>query len=277
MGAALSEPRFIDVDGAALRVRTAGQGPAIVLVHGWALDLDMWRVPIELLSKRYRVLAYDRRGFGYSTGVPGIEQDVLDLDRLLEQFDIEHAAVVGMSQGARVALRWALKHPQRATCLVLDGPPAEGMPQPPGGEEIPIQDYRELVGREGIDAFRRLWLEHPFMQLHTSAPGTHQLLREIAARYPARDLLMDEQAASSPLKARDLQRLTVPTLVLSGDYDSQQRRSIARLLTQTLPNARLRTMSGAGHLAALDDPQLYAKVLHDFLSSQAATAAGAAT
>jgi 3-oxoadipate enol-lactonase len=277
MGAALSEQRFIDVDGAALRVRTAGQGPAIVLVHGWALDLDMWRVPIELLSKRYRVLAYDRRGFGYSTGVPGVEQDVLDLDRLLEQFDIQHTAVVGMSQGARVALRWALKHPERASCLVLDGPPAEGMPQPPGGEEIPIQDYRELVGREGIDAFRRLWLEHPFMQLHTSAPGTHQLLREIAARYPARDLLMDERAASSPLRARDLQRLTVPTLVLSGEYDSQQRRSIARQLTQTLPNARLRTVSGAGHLAALDDPQLYAKVLHDYLSSQAAMAAGTAT
>ena len=132
MGAALSAERFIEVEGAVLRVRTAGKGPAIVLVHGWALDLEMWRTQIELLSQQYRVIAFDRRGFGHSSGVPGIEQDVLDIDRLLEQFDIEHTAIVGMSQGARVALRWALKHPERASCLVLDAPPAEGLSQPAG-------------------------------------------------------------------------------------------------------------------------------------------------
>jgi pimeloyl-ACP methyl ester carboxylesterase len=273
VGAALSEERFIDVEGAALRVRSAGEGPAIVLVHGWALDLDIWRAQIDLLSQWYRVIAFDRRGFGHSSGVPGIEQDVLDIDRLLARFDIEHAAVVGMSQGARVALRWALKHPERASCLVLDGPPAEGMSQPPGGEEIPIEDYRERVRRDGIDAFRRLWLQHPFMQLHTSASSAHQLLREIADRYPARDLLLEERQQSAPLRGRDLQRLTVPTLVLSGQYDSQQRRSIARQLTQTLPNARLKTVTGAGHLAALDEPDAYSKGLHDFFSSQPARAA----
>ena len=277
METVLSEERFIDVDGAALRVRRAGEGPAIVLVHGWALDLDMWRMQIELLSQWYRVIAFDRRGFGHSTGEPGIEQDVLDMDRLLARFDIEHAAVVGMSQGARVALRWALKHPERATCLVLDAPPAEGMSQPPGGEEIPIDEYRERARREGIDAFRRLWLQHPFMQLHTRVASAHQLLREIAARYPAQDLLMEERPALSLLAERDLQRLPVPTLILSGELDSQQRRSIARHLTQTLPDARLKTVAGAGHLASLDDPMAYSQAVHDFYSSQPAVAAGAVT
>lgn len=274
MGAALSDERFIEVDGAVLRVRAVGEGPAIVLVHGWALDLDMWRTPIELLSQRYRVIAFDRRGFGRSSGVPGVEQDVLDIGRLLEQFDIEHTAVVGMSQGARVALRWALKHPQRAACLVLDAPPAEGLSQPPGGEEIPIDDYRERLRLEGIRTFQRLWRQHPFMQLHTNDPRAHQLLSEIAARYPAQDLLMDEPPPLPPLRGRDLQRLNVPTLVLSGEYDSLQRRSIARHLVQALPNARLKTVMGAGHLAALDDPVAYAQALRDFFSSQPAISAG---
>ncbi|HEY0939638.1 MAG TPA: alpha/beta hydrolase [Steroidobacter sp.] len=274
MGAALSEDRFIDVDGATLRVRSAGEGSAVVLVHGWALDLDMWRAQIERLSHWYRVIAFDRRGFGQSTGEPGIERDVLDIDRVLERFDIEHAAMVGMSQGARVALRWALRHPQRTSCLVLDAPPAEGLPRPPGGEEIPIDDYRELLRREGIDAFRRLWLQHPYMQLHSDDVSARQLLREIVDRYPAKDLLMQQRPFSSPVEARDLRRLPVPTLVLSGEYDSPQRRSIAKLLAETIQNARLHTIAGAGHLAALDAPDLYTRTLHGFFSSQAARAAG---
>lgn len=278
MGAALSDERFIDVEGARLRVRSEGEGPAVVLVHGWALDLDMWRAQIDQLSRRYRVIAFDRRGFGRSSGVPAIEQDVVDIDGLLTQFDIEHVAVVGMSQGARVALRWALKHPERTSCLVLDGPPAEGLSQPPGGEEIPIEDYRAALHRGGIDAFRRLWLQHPFMQLHTNDAEVQQLLRDIVARYPAKDLLRNERPQSSMLsllRGRDLQRLQVPTLVLSGEYDSQQRRSIARQLVQALRNARLKTIAGAGHLAALDAPIVYTHTLHDFFSSQPAMAAGA--
>lgn len=275
MGTALSEEQFIPVDGAVLRVRIAGEGPAIVLVHGWALDLDMWRAQIDQLSQRYRVIAFDRRGFGRSSGTPGIESDVLDIDCLLEQFDIEHTAVVGMSQGARVALRWALKHPQRASGLVLDAPPAEGLSQPAGDEEIPIEDYRGRLRREGIEAFRRHWLQHPFMQLHTGDPRAHRLLSEIAARYPAQDLLMGEPPQLSPLRGRDLQCLEVPILVLSGEYDSQQRRSIARRLVQALPNARLKTVMGAGHLSSLDEPVAYAQALNDFFSSQAAPAAGA--
>ncbi|MDY6948024.1 MAG: alpha/beta hydrolase [Pseudomonadota bacterium] len=275
MGAALSDQQFIEVEGAALRVRSAGQGPAIVLIHGWALDLEMWRDQIELLSPRYRVIAFDRRGFGLSSGEPDIEQDVLDIDRVLARFEIERAAVVGMSQGARVALRWALKHPERAACLVLDGPPADGMSPPPGGDEIPLEDYRERARRDGIDAFKRQWLLHPFMQLQTKASGAQQLLREMAIRYPARDLLLEQRPPHSPLRGCDLQRLLVPTLILSGEYDSQQRRSIARQLTQALPNARLKTVVGAGHLAVLDDPGTYSAILRDFISSQRALAAGA--
>lgn len=246
-----------------------------MLVHGWALDLDMWQAQIDLLADRYRVIAFDRRGFGRSSGVPDIEQDVRDIERLLDCFALSRAAIVGMSQGARVALRWAQKHPDRASCLVLDGPPAEGGSQSLGARELPIDDYRDRIRREGIDAFRRMWLEHPFMQLHTSAPCAHLLLREIAVRYPAWDLLMNEPSPLSLLAERELLRLNVPTLILSGEHDSAQRRSIANRLAQTLPDARLKVLPGAGHLAALDDPGAYVQALRDFFSSQPAMVVGA--
>lgn len=262
------------MESASLRVRIAGEGPVVVLVHGWALDLDLWRAQIDLLADRYRVIAFDRRGFGRSSGVPSIQQDVLDIDRLLDCFAISRAAVVGMSQGARVALRWALERPEQVSCLVLDGPPAEAGSPSLGVQEIPIDEYRDRVRRDGIDAFRRLWLQHPYMQLHTSAPRVHQLLREIAARYPASDLLMNALPDLPLLTERDLRRLNVPTLVLSGEHDSAQRRSIASWFVRELRDARLQVVASAGHLAALDDPGAYTRALHDFFSSQPAMAAG---
>jgi 3-oxoadipate enol-lactonase len=267
--------QFIDVGGASLRVRTAGVGPAVVLVHGWALDLDMWQGQMEALARWYRVIAFDRRGFGCSSGIAGIEHDVGDIERLLERFGISQAAIVGMSQGARVALRWAMRHPRQAVRMVLDGPPREGLPQASGtAQEIPMEHYRDLVRREGIDAFRQLWLQHPFMHLQTSATGAHRLLQQIAARYPAQDLRIDELCQLSPVNERDLQRLDVPTLILSGERDSHERRSIAAQLTHALPNARLNVVRRAGHLSALDNPDAYAKALHEFLSNQPAFAAG---
>lgn len=262
------------MESASLRVRIAGEGPVIVLVHGWALDLDSWAAQIDLLANRYRVIAFDRRGFGRSSGVPSIEQDVLDIGWLLDGLAISRAAVVGMSQGARVALRWALKRPEQVPCLVLDGPPAEGGPPSLDVPEIPIDEYRDRIRREGIDAFRRMWLQHPYMQLHTGAPRVHQLLREITGRYPASDLLMNALPDLPLLAERDLRRLNVPTLVLSGEHDSAQRRAIASWFVQALPDARLQVVPGAGHLAALDDPDAYTQALHDFFANQPAMAAG---
>jgi 3-oxoadipate enol-lactonase len=275
VGTTLRAECFIEVERASLRARIVGEGPAVVLVHGWALDLDLWRPQIDLLADRYRVIAFDRRGFGRSSGMPSIQQDVLDLGRLLDELAISRAAVVGMSQGARVALRWALQYPEQVSCLVLDGPPGEGGSPSFGVQEIPIDEYRDRIRRDGIDAFRRMWLQHPYMQLHTSAPWAHRLLREMTGRYPATDLLTNALSDLPLLAERDLRRLDVPTLVLSGEHDSAQRRSIASWFVHALSDARLQVVPATGHLAALDDPGTYARALHDFFSNQPAMAAGA--
>jgi 3-oxoadipate enol-lactonase len=270
--------RFIRSGAVTLRVRSAGRevGPAIVLIHGWALDLDMWQAQFDALSDRYRVLAFDRRGFGESSGKPGIEHDVHDVERVLEVCGISQAAIVGMSQGARVALRWAMSHPARVSCMVLDGPPRDGLPSAVGTtQEIPIESYRELARREGMDAVRQVWLQHPLMCLHTSEPAARARLRQIAARYRGEDLLSDYLSQPSRVSERELLQLKVPTLILNGERDSDERRSVAAQLSRTLPNARLKIIPGAGHLAAIDNPDGYNNVLGEFLSSQPALAGGA--
>jgi pimeloyl-ACP methyl ester carboxylesterase len=256
---------FLEADRARLRIRSAGDGPAVLFLHGWALDLEMWTPQFEALASRYHLIAFDRRGFGVSSGVPGIEHDVRDIERVLAAVAVERAAVVGMSQGARVGLRWALRFPQRTSCLVLDGPPYEDA-QAGGKQEIPLALYRELIRREGIEAFRKRWLEHPLMRLHTSDARMRSLLEGMVGRYCANDLAGE----SPPARIASLQALTTATLIINGEHDSAPRRAAGAALAHALPDARLEIVPRAGHLANLDNPGAYNALLENFFAQQAA-------
>ncbi|HET9448354.1 MAG TPA: alpha/beta hydrolase [Steroidobacteraceae bacterium] len=267
MGQALDD--FIQVRGARLRVRTAGAGAAVLLIHGWTLDLDMWTPQFAALADRYRLIAFDRRGFGLSTGTPGVERDLADIEALLAQLSIEQIAIVGMSQGARVALRWAMRFPQRTTCLILDGPPHDLLASGRSDGEIAFAQYRELVRREGIEEFRRQWLEHPLMRLHTHDVRTRALLRRMVNCYPGRDLLADE--AERLPAAGDLTQLDLPVLVINGVHDSAARIGAGAELARMLPDVRRAAIPAAGHLANLDNPGAYNAALGEFLASEYAS------
>ena len=264
MGQALDE--LIEVRGARLRVRTAGKGPAVLLIHGWTLDLDMWTPQFAALARRFRLIAFDRRGFGMSTGAPGIEHDLADIEQLLTRLSLEQIAIVGMSQGARVALHWALRFPHRTTCLVLDGPPRDLLAVGRSDGEIAFSVYRELVRSEGIEAFRRQWLDHPLMRLHTQDVRARTLLREMVNRYPGRDLLADDTERVSSVS--DLSQLDLPVLVINGEHDSDARIGAGAELTLALPDVRLAAIPAAGHLANLDNPGAYNAALDEFFSSE---------
>jgi pimeloyl-ACP methyl ester carboxylesterase len=268
MGQALNEliDHFIDMGGARLRVRTAGKGPAVLLIHGWTLDLDMWTPQFAALTNRYRLIAFDRRGFGLSTGTPGIEHDLADIEQLLAELSVEQIAIVGMSQGARVALRWAMRYPHRTTCLVLDGPPRDLLALGRSDGEITFSVYRELVRSEGIEAFRRQWLEHPLMHLRTHDVRARTLLREIVNRYPGHDLLADDTERVSSVG--DLSQLDLPILIINGEHDSDARIGAGTDLARALADVRLAVIPTAGHLSNLDNPGAYNAVLGEFLSSE---------
>jgi 3-oxoadipate enol-lactonase len=262
MGSPLNE--FVEVRGARLRVRTAGNGPAILFVHGWAIDLDMWTPQFAALADRYRLIAFDRRGFGYSSGTAGIDHDLADIEQLLARLGIDSIAIVGMSQGARVALRWALRSPRSTRCLVLDGPPRDilAVGRPEG--EITLAAYRELVRDQGIDAFRRQWLQHPLMRLYTNEPRAHALLRDMVGRYPAQDLMGDETAQLSGIGS--VQQLDLPILIVNGEHDTATRIGAGAQLARALPYAQLAIIPGAGHLSNLDNPGAYNQALAQFLA-----------
>jgi pimeloyl-ACP methyl ester carboxylesterase len=260
--------------GARLRYRDEGAGPAVVFIHGWTLDLEVWDPQAAALAGDFRVLRYDRRGFGLSEGAPGIAADVADLARLLEHLGIGAAALVGLSQGARVALAFTLRHPERVTALVLDGPPDEIRdPGAAGDEDISIAQYRSLAREQGVEAFRRAWSDHPLMRLHAADAAGRELVARMLARYPARDLQGPAAPPAPPAGAAALSRLRRPVLVVNGELDTPVRRRAGEALARTVPGAERVVLAGAGHLPNLDAPRAYNDAIQAFLRRQSRAAA----
>ncbi len=247
--------QYLQVNGARLRWRIAGSGPALVLLHGWPLDLEYWNPLCTLLTSQFTVLRFDRRGFGLSSGLPDIHRNVDDLLVLLDEASMARPVLIGMSQGARLALHFASRVPERTRALILEGAPAVE-----AESEVPMARYRALLAEQGPAALREAIVQHPLMQLRTPDPAMHALLAGVVGRYPALDL----QHVVPRARAPDLGTITAPTLILNGTCDSQARLAAGRRLQASITDARRVELSGAGHLAALDDPPAYAAAIITF-------------
>ncbi len=115
--------RYFTTDGARLRYRDEGRGPAVLMVHGWTLDLQMWEPQVAALRDAFRLVRFDRRGFGLSSGRPSGSQDIADIRALCAHLSIERVALVGMSQGVRAVMGFARAAAPAVSGLILDGPP----------------------------------------------------------------------------------------------------------------------------------------------------------
>lgn len=253
--------QFVVVDGTRLRFRDEGRGPAVLLVHGWTLDLEMWNPQVTALRDAFRLIRLDRRGHGLSGGMAGPERDSEDLAALCRHLGLTRVALLGMSQGARAVLDFAGARPERVDALILDGPPPL---ESEADADLPLERYAVLARTHGVEAFRHEWARSAMMQLRTQDPEARALLAAMIARYPGNDLT--HWAPRTERAAHGLQSLTAPTLILSGAFDLPSRGHAARRLAAHLSDAELAVIAGAGHLPNLDSPDVYSQLCRQFLA-----------
>jgi pimeloyl-ACP methyl ester carboxylesterase len=260
---------WLERPGARLRWRDEGTGPTLLLLHGWALDLSLFDPLVARLGDGVRCLRFDRRGYGESSGDPALETDVADAFALLDATATRHCAVLGMSQGARVAAALARRAPARVSHVVLDGAPAlRGLAEEEHEPELPLEEYRRLAEHD-LPGLRAALSGHPLLQLARPTDASRTLVEAIIARYRAVDLLSTVPAPPAPASAASLpSAFDQPVLVLNGAEDSQARLRIGMRLATVLPNACRVVLADAGHLACLDQPAAYADALCAFLRSE---------
>lgn len=243
-----------------------GSGPAVVLLHAGIADRTMWSERLErLVDAGYRAVAVDLPGFGEAQITPGEQAPWADVLRTMDELSIERAALVGNSFGGAVALRVALVAPDRVSALALiSAPPPALEPSPElesawEAEEAALQrgDIEAAVAAV-VDAW--------------TLPDASPELRDRVAVMQRRAFALQAEApptmeAPDPVEQRPetLPRLSVPTLVAAGELDKRDFRQGAEAMARTLPHARHAVINGAGHLAPLETPVAFRKLVLAFL------------
>ncbi len=255
-----------DVGGLSLAVDIRGDGPALLLVHGFPLDRTLWAHQVATLGG-WRRIAPDLRGMGLSdTPADGysIAAYADDLVRLLDRLRAKQAVVAGLSMGGYIAFDLVRRYRDRVAGLILvdtraDADGAEGR----AGRDAAIQ----LARAEGSRAVAERMLPRVLGRTtQQTQPVLVEQVREMMARAPVAGVIgalgaMRDRADSTPL----LPAIDCPTLVVVGQEDELTPPSAARALADAIPSAALTTIPSAGHLSPLEAPTAVSRVLAEFL------------
>jgi pimeloyl-ACP methyl ester carboxylesterase len=259
----------INVGDAMLTYASTGAGQPIVFIHGWTQHLGIWDDQVAAFAPRYRVIRYDVRGFGESSGHADPSANPDDLRLLLDGLGVRKAHIVGLSMGAEVALRFAALFPDRVDGLVLYGtPPTPDAPQPTELFEL-FANLPELAKKHGLDTVGKIIIESPLAWMPPDRPELKQALYREWQKYEGRDLL-DPRPQSGRTPEIDLKRvggITAPTLVVYGDHDIPSFRAFGDTLARRIPNARKVVIKDGGHGAHFAQPAQFNKALADFFAS----------
>jgi pimeloyl-ACP methyl ester carboxylesterase len=254
-------------DGTPLSVRVAGSGPTVLTLHGWTLDHRSFDAQLPL-ARDYRLARFDRRGFGDSAAAPDLGAEIGDIDAVIDALEAETVHLLGVSQGARLALRYAVARPGRLRSLIVQGVVLDGYtPEVDDDAPIPLAHYAGLVSNGDVDSMRREWLAHPMMSRDPLTPAQKRELEAMVARYSGRDLLpAPGRADQVPATLDALRGVAVPTLIITGEFEGAARKAHANQLCRTLPDAREVVLEGCGHLSNISRPHAYNELLTRFLA-----------
>jgi pimeloyl-ACP methyl ester carboxylesterase len=248
------------LNGIKIRYDVRGDGPPVLLSHGYSATGRMWDGQLEAFSDRHRVIAWDMRGHGEteSPGDPALysaEATVADMKALLSHLGVARGVIGGLSLGGYVSLMFALSHPEMVRALVIcdSGPGYRNAEAREAWNRRAHERAAELEAR-GLDALGARSREmRESMRYHASAQGLAHAARGMLAQTGSR--VIDS-----------LPSIRVPTLVIVGDRD-EPFLAPCRYIASKIPGARLEVIAGAGHSSNLDQPEAFNAVLSDFLRS----------
>ena len=236
-----------------------GSGEPLVLLHEGVVDSRIWARVVPLLADRFRVVAYDQRGYGRSPMWDGPYSPVDDLLGVLDAAGIERATLVGASRGGRIALSAALVAPERVGGLVLLGSGLPGHPVTIEGTPEQEARWEDAEERGDLAALAEIDME-------VWAPlGADDELRAMFLEN-AEASNADDPATGEQDVASRLDEIRVPTLVVTGARDVPAINEVGEILASRIAGAQRAEIADADHMIPWRGPAELARLVREFLS-----------
>lgn len=257
--------RATNVNGASLYFRFAGRpaGDTLVFINSLGTDWRVWESVARRFGEQCRLLHYDKRGHGLSDVPPGplsIDDHVADLAALLEELDITHAVVCGLSVGGMIAIGLAARHPQLVRGLVLADTGHKI------GDERRWNERIEKVRERGMgsiaDGVLETWFSASFRSRRPAEAG---LWRNMLVRTPVEGYTATCAALRDADLTRATQSIAAPALCLCGAEDLSTPPSLMRELSDLIPDGRFREVTGAAHLSTVENPGAVADLVGEHI------------
>ncbi len=262
LGAPQAHEGYADLPGVRLwYTDTASTGVPVVLLHANTGNSESWQYNVPAFEKEgYRVITFDRRGWGRSMANPStgpqpgtVAEDLHGLANLLK---LERFHLVGIAGGGFVALDYALTHPDRLVSLVVAAST--------GAVADPM--LAEMFARSHPPEFNRLapqFREISFGYLATQPDGLKKWL-DINSRSQQPGAPPQRQLVEKTLAK--LETIKTPTLLLPADSDLTAPPYIMRTLSTHIPGSELQLIPEAGHSANWEQPEIFNRLVLEFLS-----------
>ncbi len=255
------------VNGAALSYEERGHGTAVVLLHGFPLDSRIWKEQCSALSRKYRIITIDLRGFGQSQASDAFTMESLadDVHEILNELGALPCVLGGLSMGGYVSLAYIRKYPMDLSGLMLIDTRAEGdTPEGRQGREKMIQLARQSGSKAVADQMMPKMLAPDEA---ATRPGVARTLRAIMEACPP--LTIEHALAAMrgrPDQTESLASISVPTLILVGNSDAITPPEVARKMQERIPQSVIEVIKGAGHMSPMEQPQQVTGAMERFLS-----------
>jgi len=253
-------------------------GDPLILVHGSWTDHQNWADVVPSLSRSFRVLTYDRRGHsrsGRPAGQGSVREDVADLAALLQTLEHSPAHIVGNSFGASIVLRLASEQPELFRSVIVHEPPLFGL----------LKDEPDMTG--AMAAIReRIATVVSLLTAGDMTEGARQFVETIAFGPGAWATLPEElrqtfifnaptwldemhDPESLEIDLHGLRRLPVPALLTIGGQGAPFFPPVVSKIAAALPQAKVHTYAGAGHVPHLTHAEEYARVVTESIGEWA--------
>lgn len=216
-----------------------GSGTPFVLLHGNSEDGDYFKYQIDYFSNNYRMIAVDTRGHGNSPRGDApftMNQFVEDLNNLLEKLKLSKVILLGFSDGANIAMKFAIKYPDKVKVLILNGGNLNTK-----GVKRTTQIFIELGYR----------ITKMFSKKSEGAKRNMELL----------GLMVNEPN----IKIEEIHSIQIPTLVIAGKND-MIKESHTKEIAENIPNAKLSILKG-NHFIANEKSDAFNQEVEDFLTT----------